>query len=99
MVLLFYFRGMGVERPIFRFFDLAGEYLKGNEKNEWYHNTSHGFVISVIAQATGSSPPVKGIGHIIKRRNAGAIKRDGNKQPVCIYAVILHPVKHRHANE
>jgi hypothetical protein len=54
------------ERPIFRFFDLAREYLKGNEKNEWYHNTSHGFVIFVTAWATGSSPPVKGMATLLK---------------------------------
>jgi hypothetical protein len=97
MVLLFYFEGMGVERPIFRFFDLAGEYLKGTEKTSGTITRATDSLFFVSVQATGSSPPVKGIGHIIKRRNAGAIKRDGNKQPVCIYAVILHPVKHRHA--
>jgi len=88
-----------VWRDPFSAFSTLPENISKGTKNEWYYNTSHGFVIFVIAQATGSSPPVKGIGHIIKRRNAGAIKRDGNKQPVCIYAVILHPVKHRHANE
>jgi len=66
MVLLFYSEEMGVERDPFSAFSALPENISKERKNEWYHNTSHGFVIFVIAQATGSSPPVKGMATLLK---------------------------------
>jgi hypothetical protein len=66
MVLLFYSEGMGVERDPFSAFSTLLENISKGTKKEWYHNTSHRFVIFVIAQATGSSPPVKGMATLLK---------------------------------
>jgi hypothetical protein len=67
MVLLFYSQGMGVERGThFRFFDLVREYLKGNEKNEWYHAKPQ---IRYFCLRNGDRDvplPIKGTSTIIK---------------------------------
>jgi hypothetical protein len=67
MVLLFYSEGMGVERDPFSAFSTLPENIsKGTKKTSGIIHTSHGFVIFVIAQATGSSPPVKGMATLLK---------------------------------
>jgi hypothetical protein len=60
-----------MERACFRFCNCAGECLTG--KQQRLADNKPGFVVSCLKKATGSSPPLEGIGSKIKGGAQGLV--------------------------